>query len=283
MGLTEPFSPVRRGDFLMLQCRALQPEVAALYFTTRHGPQLSSPNLRLSGQDPWEELLEALGLPGSRLRRCRQVHGSVVWEADRLLPGQLPPGDGLVTAGPQVLGAQFADCLAIWVLDTAAPALGLLHAGWRGLRAGIVAAGLKALDRVGSGDRGRVRAVLGPCIGPCCYEVGEEVAAWFHHRFPGAVIRRGHRRYLDLREVARQQLAAEGVKGERVVSSQLCTCCRSDLFHSHRRDGGRAGRMAAIGWLREGRNRIPDRRSGDKTLAGPGPEGAQPDGEKTAF
>ena len=111
----------------------------------------------------------------------------------------------------------------------------MLHCGWRGLAAGIVAAGVAAVD----GDA----AAIGPGIGPCCYEVGDEVLESFAGLGEGIA----DGRMLDLPEVARRLLAEAGV--EAIESAGLCTHCNPDLFFSHRRDGAETGRQAGFAWL----------------------------------
>jgi polyphenol oxidase len=110
----------------------------------------------------------------------------------------------------------------------------MLHCGWRGLAADIVAAAVARFDAPPA-------AALGPAIGRCCYEVGPEVLAEFED-LDGVA----DGRLLDLRAVARQKLAAAGV--ERIEDVGLCTSCREDLFFSHRRDAGVTGRQAGIVW-----------------------------------
>jgi YfiH family protein len=126
-----------------------------------------------------------------------------------------------------------ADCLPVALRGPGGVAM--LHAGWRGLAGGILAAGAEA---VGATD-----AAVGPGIGGCCYEVGEEVLAAFEDLGPG--VARG--RMLDLDEVARRLLGRAGV--ERVESAGLCTSCHPELFFSHRRDRGRTGRQAGLAWI----------------------------------
>jgi YfiH family protein len=133
-----------------------------------------------------------------------------------------------------------ADCLPIALArtDTAEPAIAVLHVGWRGLFAGIIAAGAQAL---GSDP---LAAAIGPGIGPCCYEVGEEVAAPFRERFGGDVIRNGR---LDLWTSAERALRAAGV--EQVDRFDRCTACEPETFFSHRRDRGRTGRQGVIAYV----------------------------------
>ncbi len=132
-----------------------------------------------------------------------------------------------------------ADCLPIVLVreNGAAPAVCVLHAGRIGLLAGIVEAGVTALD-------GGVAAAIGPSIGPCCYEVGEEVAAPYRERFGAGIMRGGK---LDLWHAAERELREAGVA--QIERLDLCTACNPDLFFSHRRDGkprGVQGVLASI-------------------------------------
>jgi polyphenol oxidase len=149
--------------------------------------------------------------------------------------------DGLWTDedGLPVL-ALAADCLPIALAraNGAKPALAVLHAGWRGLLGGIVASGVRALGG------GPVAAMVGPGIGPCCYEVKEEVAAPFREAF-GADVLRG--RNLDLWSAAERALRAAGCA--QVDRVDLCTACTPERFFSHRRDNGVTGRQGVIGLI----------------------------------
>jgi hypothetical protein len=133
-----------------------------------------------------------------------------------------------------------ADCLPIALAraNGGTPALGVLHAGWRGLLGGIASAGVQALGG------GFVSAMVGPGIGPCCYEVGEEVATPFRERFGQDVVRE---RRLDLWTSAERALRAAGV--ERVDRFDRCTACEPETFFSHRRDAGRTGRQGVIAYV----------------------------------
>jgi YfiH family protein len=133
-----------------------------------------------------------------------------------------------------------ADCLPIVLARSGedAPAVAVLHAGWKGLLAGIVQAGAHALGG------GALRAAIGPAIGPCCYEVGEEVAAPYRERFGDDVVRGRH---LDLWTSAERALRAAGI--EQVDRFDRCTACEPETFFSHRRDAGRTGRQGVIAYV----------------------------------
>jgi polyphenol oxidase len=175
-----------------------------------------------------EPLAAALGLESRQIATARQVHG-----AELLIDGEncdAVEADGHVLRQPGGTALVFvADCLPIALAGPSGAAI--LHCGWRGLAAGIVAKGVAAV--------GATHAAIGPGVGRCCYEVGDEVLATFATLGEGIF----SGRKLDLPEVARRLLADAGV--ETVESAELCTSCRQDLFFSHRRDGG-PGRQAGL-------------------------------------
>jgi YfiH family protein len=148
--------------------------------------------------------------------------------------------DGLWSERPgQAMALVTADCLPIALCRLEGePALAVLHVGWRGLLADIVANGVRALGG------GQHAAVVGPGIGSCCYEVGEEVSQPFRERFGADVVQT---RRLDLRQAAERALRAAGCAV--VEHVDRCTACEADLFFSHRRDGKRTGRQGVIAYI----------------------------------
>jgi YfiH family protein len=189
-----------------------------------------------------QRLTRALGLAPSRVAVGRQTHG--VKLATHVGPPRsspfatlgrpIPAVDGHVTAEPDLAALVLvADCLPVALVGPGGVAM--LHCGWRGLARGIVARGVAA---VGATD-----AVIGPGIGACCYEVGEEVLGVFAELGEGIAAGR----LLDLTEVTRRLLRVAGV--ERIEATGLCTCCESERFFSHRRDAGRTGHQAGLVWL----------------------------------
>jgi YfiH family protein len=180
-------------------------------------------------------LCAEIGTGPERLALNRQIHSALVHRAEPGARGE--PGDGLWTSEPDLPILAFAaDCLPIALARSNgdAPAVAVLHAGWRGLLGGVVAAGVGALGT-------RVQACVGPAIGPCCYEVGAEVADPFTAAF-GADVLRG--RNLDLWTAGERALRAAGV--EQVERVDLCTACNPDLFFSHRRTGKPRGVQGVV-------------------------------------
>jgi polyphenol oxidase len=142
--------------------------------------------------------------------------------------------DGHVVRGPGLAPLVLtADCLPVALAGPGGVAM--LHCGWRGLAAGIVARGAEMVEATA--------AAIGPAIGPCCYEVGPEVLGAFADLGEGIA----DGRMLDPPEIARRLLARAGV--ERIESAGLCTFCEPELFFSHRRDQGRTGRMGNLAWI----------------------------------
>lgn len=138
-----------------------------------------------------------------------------------------------------------ADCVPIFFHDPKAGAVGLAHAGWRGTVNGIAARVVEEMTaKLGSRPE-NVRVGLGPAIGPCCFEVGPEVAQEFHSQYgqQSWVEQRGAKWHIDLHQANRVWLERAGVSQENVRSCPLCTCCRADLFYSWRRESGKTGRL----------------------------------------
>jgi polyphenol oxidase len=195
---------------------------------------------RALGKQP-EEVVFALQVHGTGLidhRPSPQLRSSFDTDAVQKEPRKgLPEADGHLIAGPGLAPLVFvADCLPIALRGPGGVAM--VHAGWRGLAGGILGA---AAEAVSATD-----AAIGPGIGPCCYEVGEEVLGAFAGLGEGVA----QGRMLDLPEAARRLLSAAGV--DRVETAGLCTSCKEELFFSHRREAGRTGRQAGIAWLEEG-------------------------------
>ncbi len=221
-------------------------------------------------------LLEGLGPDVTRVLQVRQVHGAAVAQADPswLHPGgatvsgleaapdgaspapldlgRSPEADAIVARAmgpaPLAVGVRVADCVPVLVGDPATGDVAAIHAGWRGVVAGVVGQAIGTLVAVGNAQRrARLVAAIGPCIGPCCFEVGREVAASVGFAERDA----GDKAFVNLRAAVRAQLVASGIESSRIEDVPGCTKHEPARFHSFRRDGANAGRMlAAIATIR---------------------------------
>ena len=225
---------------------------AEVLFSTREGGFSEGPfeslNLGLlTGDDRptvirnRHRLAEAAGVDPLDVAMGWQVHGTDIREWDERDPDTAfldPQGghlkvDGHLTRNPELAALVLvADCLPVAIAG--AGAVAMLHCGWRGLAGGLIA---KAAERMSAEG-----AAVGPGIGPCCYEVGDEVLAAFADHDGVA-----DGRMLDLRTIAEQQLRAAGI--EQVEHVDYCTSCHPELFFSHRRDDGVTGRQGGMAWL----------------------------------
>jgi YfiH family protein len=196
-----------------------------------------------TAEDARARVARALEASG-RLLLLKQVHGAVVEEAPW---DARPSADAAVAVAPGfLLGIQTADCLPVLLVDPRRRAVAAAHAGWRGTAAGVASRAVEALAARGSRPDD-LFAALGPAVGACCYEVGEELreafgpsgAAFFR---PGP---RG-RPHLDVRAANVRQLLDAGLRADAIHHVSDCTRCRADLYHSYRRDGRAAGRMISF-------------------------------------
>ena len=236
----------------------------AAVFPTREGGISAAPfaalNLGLSVGDEPTDVLEnrrrlcaTVGLAQARLVVPGQVHGTTLAWVGEAEAGRgafdrqtvIHDHDGLLSAAPGLgLVVSYADCVPVVIVARGAdgPELAVVHAGWRGMLAGIVGQAAAALAR-----RGRLLgAVVGPSIGPCCFAVDDGLRARFAERFPGSA----GESTVDLWACAAADLEAAGVPPAAVTIAALCTV-GDGRFYSHRRDAGSTGRHLAVAWRQE--------------------------------
>jgi len=193
---------------------------------------------------------EALDVRCAEIVTSRQVHGNRVVAVGRTERGQIVPGaDGLITNEPgTVLLQRFADCVPLVLYDPVRHAAGLAHAGWRGTVAETARHVVEGMIAHFGSDPAKLRAGIGPSIGPCCYQVGPEVVQQVRAVFeatPEWLARRPDGSwYLDLWAANAKQLADTGV--EHVEVAGICTACRVDEWFSHRAERGRTGRFGVV-------------------------------------
>jgi YfiH family protein len=251
----------------VLVCEALGP-LASHFFTTRAW-QLG--DRTEDSADGWMEVAVAAGVGVEHFGRLHQVHGAeaVTYKKGASRPGgMVPKADVALTDDPAVaLAVQTADCLPILFADPRTRAVAAAHAGWRGLVARVPAVAVERMTRDFGGRAGDLIVAVGPAIGACCYEVGDDVRARFtqaHFSSPSidrwfrpapSVLpanppmrslsaRPGHW-FFDGWTSVRDQLEDAGVPGDRIFMADLCTASH-DTFCSYRRDGAIAGRTAGV-------------------------------------
>lgn len=228
-------------------------------FTTREGGQSRGPfaslnlgsrvgDLRAVVEENRSAVLAALGRPKLTWVSMRQVHGCEVVEVTRNA-GRSIEADALWTRDPAVaIAILVADCVPIIIADERGTAVAAVHAGWRGTEARVAETMVKRLGREGIPPQ-RLRVAIGPAIGPCCYEVGSEVAAKLSAAIPTCpqAIRAtsGDKSVVDLWAMNRAILESVGVAPTRIDTFKLCTSC-NPVFFSHRRDQGQTGRQAGV-------------------------------------
>jgi YfiH family protein len=232
----------------ILQCSALIP-TANHFFTIR--------NLTLrDSADEWTAVARQIGVSVDDLLLVRQVHGATVAvaSADRPRPWPRPDADAAISNDSSAaIGILVADCVPILLAEEDGRVVAAVHAGWRGTAKRAVIAAVEALQSRYGVRPQRLIAAVGPCIGPCCYEVSEEtreafraaghhadmLERWFSPRGPGKF-------HLDLWTATRDQLEGAGVNAAGIYVAELCTKTHADRLHSYRVDGGTAGRMLAV-------------------------------------
>jgi len=234
----EPFYWTTSPCGVVLRCRPLD-AVAPHLFTTRELP-LSS------GQD-WDRVAAALG--AGRMAMLEQVHGREVVSITRgtpPAPGR-PKGDALVSDNPMVaVAVRAADCVPLLLGDPGTGAVAAVHAGWRGTAAGVATAAVDALQRTFGVRPSTLVVAIGPSIGPCCYEVGQDVRDAFASAGHGPSIDRWFAGgSLDLVAANRDQLVRAGVPGAQIHACGLCTAMHLEVLTSYRAEKEKAGRIAA--------------------------------------
>ena len=259
--------PVQLQQLRCYRVRAfdIYPRVTHAIFT-RQGGYSQGPfaglNLGLSvGDEPetvkknYAQVCQTLEVNPEQTVSCHLIHSAHVLTINSTNRQRLMgKADGLVTTEADIyLSMRFGDCTPLLFLDPVRGAVGLAHAGWRGTLQNMAGAMVEVMKQLGCQAQ-HITAVIGPTIGPCCYEVGQEVieaATAALDNTSGLFIRRNGRAdhaHFDLWEANRRQLAAAGV--EQIIQSELCTACRTDDFFSHRAERGRTGRFGVIIGLR---------------------------------
>jgi YfiH family protein len=200
----------------------------------------------------YARLLTAIGCPSDPPVRVHQVHGNGVLRVVCNEPFDTGArSDGIVSGdASRAVSVRVADCVPVLLGTKSGRAVAAVHAGWRGVIAGVIPAAVRELlDISGEKSGDRLIAAIGPCIGFEAFEVGAEVLGEFSGKFgASAPIREcaGGKGRVDLRSAARMQLIEQGLDAGDIDTTDRCTYSHADDFFSHRRDHGITGRMAAI-------------------------------------
>ncbi len=202
-------------------------------------------------QENFERACAALGISSGQTTACHLYHSANIATVTRKNQQRVMGwADGLITAEPDIfLVMRFGDCTPLIFFDPVRQAVGLTHAGWRGTMKNAAGATIAALtERLGCRPK-NIIAVIGPAIGPCCYEVGQDVIEAAGKSFvdiTGLFEENGKpdHAHFDMWAANRRQLIAAGV--EHIIESGLCTACHTDLFFSHRAEKGQTGRFGVI-------------------------------------
>lgn len=245
MSLPQPsgeFEWVQESWGAALRCRPLA-AIAPHYFSTRQDA-------------PEHTLAHALGVALEDLVRMKQVHQADVFVAKGRPPEQ-PQADIAVTHNPSIaLSVRVADCVPTLLGDRRTGVVTAIHAGWKGTAAGAAMVAVRVMTDTYAVQPGDIIAAVGPSIGPCCYEVGHEVAAAFSSHADGPAWFTSHAKpHLDLWRATHDQLVRAGVPPQQIHVCRLCTFDHPSLFHSYRRDGTKAGRLVAA--IRSAPGRTP--------------------------
>jgi polyphenol oxidase len=253
MSMTEPqpsggFEWAQAPWGRVLRCRALA-DIAPHFFTD------GSIGLRDSDTE-WADVAALAGVPPDHLLLLRQVHGRTIATATvgRADAWTRPEADAVISNDPaSAVVVRVADCAPILMADRRTGAVAAVHAGWRSTMQRIAAHAVDALQLTYGSNPSDLVAAIGPSLGQCCGEMGEEVVAAFAEAGHAGgdlerwfVRERGRKPHFDLWRANRDQLERAGLDPSRVFSADICTKTHAGAFHSYRAAGQNAGRMAAV-------------------------------------
>lgn len=254
-----------KDGLLLFGAPALESEGVSVVFTTRldagGSPPYDGLNLSYSVGDDRETVranreavARAIDIDIHDTVFGRQVHSTNVWIAGDLerargsfdFESALPGCDAIITSTPGLsVCVLTADCVPVAVVCEDGRAVAAVHAGWRGLAAGILKKSVRLLSQVSSSEPRHMTALVGPHLMSCCFEVGEDIAGLFESRFGAGCVSRERKRRVAMADACRTELMREGLKAVNIHESGECTCCCRDYF-SYRRSGGLTGRQALL-------------------------------------
>ncbi|NMB97866.1 MAG: peptidoglycan editing factor PgeF [Clostridiaceae bacterium] len=262
---------IRKGELEYIKFSNLEKyaDIIEHCFTTRKGGVSSSEfatlNLGLKKKDKRENVIKnftricnALNIDLSNAVLSDQVHGTnvkIVTEKDRgkgiFIDSDIIACDGLITNAKNVaLITFYADCVPVFLFDPEKRVIGLVHSGWKGTLKQISVNAVNAMVECFSCNPGNIISAIGPSIGMCCFEVGNEVKEQFINKISWSinycVYKDEEKTYIDLQGIVKQTLTDCGLKSKNIFISNICTKCNRNIFFSHRGDMGKTGSLAAI-------------------------------------
>lgn len=242
-------------------------------FTTRHGGvsegEYKSLNMAFNKSDKRENVEEnykriagALGIKTENMVLSNQIHENkirIVTDSDRgkgiHKKSDIIGFDGLMTNSTEVaLVTFYADCVPVFLFDPVKRVISLVHSGWRSTLKEISKEAVIKMKEVFSCDPCDIEVAIGPSIGQCCFEVGEEVYMEFISTFEwcgGFCKKVGEKWFIDLPPIIKRTLEMEGIRDSKITIGGICTKCNNDIFFSHRGDNGKTGTLAAIMQLKK--------------------------------
>jgi YfiH family protein len=281
-----PGNIVQKKDVCMLRHEHRQPDEPLVYYTfplfdgssdlacvvsTRLGGvstgALRSLNLSFRTGDREEAVIEnrsrlynVLSIAAERVVQAQLVHDSHIEVVTKQTPldafYKFPTTDGLVTnLRNRALFIPVADCAAIAFFDPFRQVIGMAHAGWKGVLHRIAERMIETMHTVYGCHASDILVAVSPAIGPCCYQVREDLIATFTQAFPQDASRffvpqPDDTIHLDLWAALRWQLLAAGIVPSHLEIAEVCTACHTEEFYSHRAEQGKTGRFASVIVLR---------------------------------
>lgn len=205
----------------------------------------------------FHNLSEVFNIPEENIYRVRQVHGKDVliinYQNNKEL--DMEEKDGLITQKKGIaLCTYHADCVPIYFYDSIKEIIGVAHAGWKGTLNNICEAMINAMVKNYDSNIDNIFVAIGPSIGSCCYEIGQDVETLFMDKYSnneGIIIKREDKTYLDLWEANKANLLRSGINYNNIFCSETCTACNIDTLHSYRKEKGTRNRMIAAIMLNE--------------------------------
>ena len=217
-------------------------DLSDLFRSDRIRAAFSLRSFHNKGPDDRGGLSTLVGLNPNHIVKPKQVHSAEVKFV--YTSGEIAATDALISnSNSIVLSIQVADCIPLFLADPRNSVIGLVHAGWRGVEKRIISDTVNIMVQKG-GSRKGIIAFMGPSIRQCCFEIGPEVSK----KFPIDCLINGNRdrSFLDLQQVATNQLIDSQVLDKNILSSEECTKCNPDKYFSYRRSGAKAGRMIGV-------------------------------------